>query len=436
MSKVMPTEASLGSEFMAELRLVAQNCAANVVVRDLLPGNASFVRSEPEASVEGNELVWKFGNLDAGQTITARVWLRADSEGTIVNCSTVSADPRVCASTFVGKPVLAIDKTGPGTATIGSDVTYEIVVRNVGSSIARDVVVTDPVPEGFSHSTGQRELSFNVGDLAPGQASKPISVTFRANERGTICNVATASSSNAASVNDDACTTIQAPGLKVEKSGTESQILGRNANYSIVVTNTGDTALTNVVVTDTAPSQTSIVNASGAKVSGNQATWTIAQIQPGDSQTLSLTLTSQIAGTHCNQVTASSGNLSDSAQACTLWRGIAAVLLEVVDDPDPIQIGESTTYTIKVTNQGFADIHDVKVVATFDDEVTPTASAQGSISGKTVDFPAIASLAAKQVVTYTITVQGANVGDARNKVVLTVEELKSPVEETESTTVY
>lgn len=432
----MPTEASLGSEFVAELRLVAQNCAANVEVRDLLPENASFVRSYPEAAVEGKELVWKFGNMDAGQTITVQVWLRADSEGTIVNCATVSADPRVCASTFVGKPVLAIDKTGPGTATIGSDVTYEIVVRNVGSSIARDVVVTDPVPEGFSHSTGQRELSFNVGDLAPGQASKPISVTFRANERGTICNVATAISSNAASVNDDACTTILSPGLKVEKSGTESQILGRNADYQIIVTNTGDTVLTNVVVTDTAPSQTSIVSASGAAVSGNQATWTIAQIQPGDSQALSLRLTSQIAGTHCNQVTASSGTLSDSAQACTLWRGIAAVLLEVVDDPDPIQIGESTTYTIKVTNQGFADIHDVKVVATFDDEVIPVASGQGNISGRTVDFPAISSLAAKQVVTYTITVRGANVGDARNKVTLTVEELKSPVEETESTTVY
>lgn len=38
--------------------------------------------------------------------------------------------------------------------------------------------------------------------------------------------------------------------------------------------------------------------------------------------------------------------------------------------------------------------------------------------------------------TYTITVKGNKAGDSRNKVVLTAEELTSPVEETESTTVY
>jgi hypothetical protein len=53
-----------------------------------------------------------------------------------------------------------------------------------------------------------------------------------------------------------------------------------------------------------------------------------------------------------------------------------------------------------------------------------------------VNFPVVASLAAKQVVTYTITVKGASAGDSRNKFILTCAELTSSVEETESTTVY
>jgi len=89
-----------------------------------------------------------------------------------------------------------------------------------------------------------------------------------------------------------------------------------------------------------------------------------------------------------------------------------------------------------VTNQGFADIHNVKIVASYDTQITPVSTAQGTVSGKNVNFPVVASLAAKQVVTYTITVKGASAGDSRNKFILTCAELTSSVEETESTTVY
>jgi len=435
LAKSMPAEASLGSEFTADLTISAQGCAANVVVKDTLPAGASFVRSEPAGTVEGNQLVWNIGNMDAGQTIKAKVVLKAEKEGTLVNCATVSADPRVCAQTLVGKPVISIDKSGPETAILGQDVTYNIVVKNTGTSVAKSVVVTDPVPTGMSHASGKGELSFEVGDLAPGQ-SKPLAVTFKANQRGKVCNVATANSSNAGKVSDDACTTVLVPGLKVEKVGTKEQILGRNADYEIVVSNTGDTTLNNVTVSDTAPAETSIVTAPGATISGNKATWTVASLAPGAKATQTIKLTSKTAGTHCNTVTASSGALSDNAKACTLWKGIAAVLLEVVDDPDPIQIGESTTYTIRVTNQGFADINNVKIAATFGDQITPVSSAQGSVSGKSVNFAVVSKLAAKQVITYTVSVKGASVGDSRNKITLTADELKTPVDEEESTTVY
>jgi len=435
MTKAMPAEASLGSEFTAELRLSAAGCAGNVVVQDQVPANVTYVRSEPAATVEGSTLSWKLGNLDAGEARVIKVTFKAEKEGTIVNCATVAADPRVCGSTFVGKPVLSLDKSGPETALLGQDVTYNLVVKNTGTSVAKDVVVTDPVPTGLSHSSGKRELAFPVGDLAPGQ-SKPLAVTLKANQRGKVCNTATATSSNAGKVSDDACTVVLVPGLKVEKSGTKEQILGRNADYEIVVSNTGDTTLQNVVVSDVAPAETTIVAAPGATLAGNKATWTIASLAPGAKATQAIKLTSKVAGTHCNTVTASSGGLNDAAKACTLWKGIAAVLLEVVDDPDPIQVGESTTYTIKVTNQGFADIHNMKITASFGDHVTPVSTPQGTVSSKGATFPTVATLAAKQSVTYTITVKGSSVGDSRNKISLTADELKTPVAEEESTTIY
>jgi uncharacterized repeat protein (TIGR01451 family) len=369
--------------------------------------------------------------MNAGDSKRIKITLRADKEGTIINCASVSADPRVCAATIVGKPVITIDKTGPETALLGANVTYNFTVKNTGSAVAKNVVITDAVPEGLS---GQ-PVTINAGDLAPGQ-SKTGSATFKTTRPGKVCNTATANSSNAGTVSDEACTVVLKPGLKVEKSGTKEQILGRNADYEIVVSNIGDTVLNNVVVSDTAPAETSISAAPSGSISGNKATWTIAELKPGAKWTGTVKLTSKVAGTHCNTVTASTGSLSDSAKACTLWKGIAAVLLEVVDDPDPIQIGETTTYTIKVTNQGFADIHNVKIAASYGDMVKPVSSPQGTVSGQSVSFPVVAVVAAKQTVTYTVVVKGASAGDSRNKIALTCDELRTPVDEEESTTVY
>ena len=145
-----------------------------------------------------------------------------------------------------------------------------------------------------------------------------------------------------------------------------------------------------MVISDTAPAETSMVAAPGATLSGNQATWTFAELKPGAKVTQTVKLTSKVAGNHCNQVTVSvGGGVRDTATACTLWKGIAAVLLEVVDDPDPIEVGENTTYTIRVTNQGFADIHNVKLNVSFDDQVAPVSSAQGTVSGRAVTFPPV-----------------------------------------------
>ena len=435
LSEAMPAETTLGGEFVVDLSLTAEGYAANVVLRDVIPENATYVRSEPAAKVEGVHLVWELGNLDAGQTLSARIWFKAEQEGAVVNCATVTANPRVCGTTLVGKPAIAIDQSGPETAVLGAEVTYDITVKNTGTGTVRNVVVTDPVPTGMSHASGKSELTFNVGDLAPGQA-KPLAVTFKGNQRGQVCNTATADSGNAGRVSKNACTIILAPGLKVEKTGTKEQILGRNADYEIVVSNSGDTTLHNVLVSDRTATETSIVAAPGATLSGNRVAWNIAELKPGAKQSFSLKLTSRVAGTHCNKVTASSGGLSDSASVCTLWKGMAAVSLEVTDDPDPIQVGESTTYTIKVNNQGSADIHNLKIVARFADLVTPFSTTQGSITGQFVSFPAVASLGAKQTLTYTILVKGGSTGDSRNKITLTCEELKTPLEEEESTTVY
>lgn len=439
MSKRMPTEASLGQEFMYELTAQAAACVANVVITDQVPPGASYVRSEPAAQVQDGNLVWRFPEMAPGDSQTIRVWLRADREGRLASCAIVTADPRLCAETFVGKPVLAITKSGPETAQVGSDVTYNIVVSNTGTAVAREVVVTDTVPEGLSHSSGQRELSFQVGDLNPNQ-SRSVPLTLRADRRGRVCNTVVAASSNAGRVNAEACTTIVQPGLRIAKTTQDSQLLiNRAATYAIVVSNIGDVPLTDVVVTDTAAPETTISGAEGASASGNTATWNLGQLAPGEQKQLTLRVTSSVPGRFCNTATvATAQGLRESAEACSEWIGVTGVLVEVVDDPDPIQVGETTTFTVRVTNQGRTrDIENLNIRSTFGEQLEPTAaSGGGSLQGRTVTWPTIARLAPKQSVTYTIVGRAVKAGDHRMETQVTTSERTVPITELESTTVY
>jgi uncharacterized repeat protein (TIGR01451 family) len=319
---------------------------------------------------------------------------------------------------------------------VGSEVKYNIVVSNKGTTPARNVVVTDQVPDGLEAANGQKQLTFNVGELGPGQ-SRSIPVTFKAVKRGKPCNVAVATSSNAGKVSDEVCTLIVQPGLAIMKTGDKEQFLGRNARYQVVVTNTGDTTLTGVVVTDTAPSPTTIVSAEGASIQGNTATWNIAELGAGQARRFNVNLTSKVAGNYCNRVTAATqSGLRESAEACTTWRGVSAILIEMVDDPDPLQIGETTTYTIRVTNQGTAEDTNIGVAAQFGKEMTPVSAQNGTVSGKTVTFAKVPRLAPKQSVTYAISAKAEATGDHRLRVSLTSDVLKTPVVEEESTNVY
>jgi len=431
MVKKVPAEASLGEEYACELDVTALSCLGNVVIVDHVPDGASYVSSDPAAEVTGNAITWKLGDVDGGQTVVLKVRLKAENQGSLASCATISADPRVCASTFVGKATLTLDKTGPATAVLGSSVTYTLVVKNTGTSVAHDVAISDPTPDGLSGEP----VNVTVGDLGPGE-SKTITATFKADKRGKACNDASATASNTDKATAEACTEVQASGLKIEKTGDKDQIIGRKAAYDITVSNTGDTEIDNVSVTDTAPEGTEIAEATDGAVSGATATWKIASLTAGDKKDFTIKLLGKTGGEHINTATATAGSLSDSTQASTMWRGVAGVLLEMVDDPDPIQVGDTVTYTIKVTNQGFADLHNVGMTAEFGDQVDPSGAPAGTVNGKVVNFPVVPLLEPKKVATYIITAKGVLAGDERSKATLTCDEIKAPVTKEESTTVY
>jgi len=125
--------------------------------------------------------------------------------------------------------------------------------------------------------------------------------------------------------------------------------------------------------------------------------------------------------------------------------GVPGLLLEVVDNPDPLLLSgataEVTTYTIRVTNQGTLAAKLVQIRATAPVELKlmdGTGATQGKVAGNAVTFAPYASLTPGQSIEYLVRCKAAKAGDARFRVSMTADRgtLLTPVVEEESTHVY
>ncbi len=440
LDKSAPATVALNEPYTYSYTVTAKQDLKKVVVKEQIPAGTVYVSSNPEAEVKGSDVTWTLYNLDAGVQAPLELVVKPTSVADLSSCATVKAIQDACTTTSVGVPELAIVKTTPNEQVlVNTGVPWNITVTNTGNFCAYDVVVTDTLPAGVSHETGETKLVTELGTLAPGE-SRDITVNTTAAATGEHCNVAVASSSNAGSAQDDACVKVVEAGLEVTKDGTPMQFVGKKASYKIVAKNTGDVALSDVVVTDTVPAQNKLLSAPGAQIDGNTATWTVS-LGAGESKSFDVTVLGLEDGTYCNQVSAVSDSygLSGNDDACTEWRGYPALLVEVIDTEDPLLVGEETTYIIQITNQGTAPDTNVVLKAQLPPELTIVSAAgdtQGTISGNNVNFAPYASLAAKEIIQFRVVAKAVSVGDARFKAQTSSDLLKTPVPEEEATQVY
>lgn len=436
-----PGEVALGQAYELNATVTALKDACNVVLTTYVTDGASYVKSEPTAAVEGNKLVWMLGALRAGETQNVKLWLKAEREGTVATCFCIAALPGYCTSVNVGKPAINITKTGPAMAQLGESVTYSITVSNTGSSTARDVVVVDEIPQGLEHESGQGTIQFQIGDLNAGD-SKQLSVTLKTTQRGRFCNIARANSSNAGSVSAEACTEVKQQQVELVVTCDKDMFVNKSGKSCLTLSNPGDVDLQNVVVTSEWSGNLKFLRSDCEfqKTSETQAVWNVGTLPANGQKQCCVEVISKEPGEYCMKMTVTTAEgLTKTASCCTQWKGFPAVLIEVVDDPDPLLIDEETVFTIRVTNQGTADDTNILIKGVMPEEVDAVqvdGSTAGSIEGKNFSFTPYPVLKPKQVVEWKVKGKATGKGDARIKVYLTSDLLQKPVLEEESTHVY
>ncbi|MDG1242029.1 MAG: hypothetical protein P8P52_05640 [Opitutae bacterium] len=440
LNKSAPATVALNEPYAYSYMVNAKHDLKRVVVQEQIPAGTVYISSNPQAEVSGSNVTWTLYNLANGTQTPIELVVKATSVTELSSCATITSYQDTCTITAVGVPELAIVKTTPyQQVLVNTGVPWDITVTNSGNFCAYDVVVTDTLPAGVVHESGNSQLVAELGTLAPGE-SRDIIVNTTAAATGEHCNLAVASSSNAGSVQDDACVKVVEAGLEVTKAGTAMQFVGKQASYQIVLRNTGDVLLNDVVVKDTVPAQNKLLAAPAAQINGNTATWSTS-LDAGESKSFDVTVLGLEEGTYCNQVSAASAayGLRGADDACTEWRGYPALLIEVIDTEDPLLVGEETTYVIQITNQGTAADTNVGLQIQLPSELSVVSAAGdsiGTISENNVNFAPYAILNAKEIIQFRVVAKAVSVGDARFRAQMSSDMLKSPVPEEEATQVY
>jgi uncharacterized repeat protein (TIGR01451 family) len=444
-TKDAPAQKMVGETF--EYTIVVSNpstvTATSVTVSDTLPDGISYVSSSPAASVSGQSLTWTLGEVAGGARSGITVQVKGDRTGTFENCATVNANMGLtasdCATTRIVDAKLVLEKTCQPEAMMCDAIPFKVVVRNVGDGPATNVRITDELPDGLTTSDGKSTMVFNAGTLEPGQA-KQATFNAKASRTGTFVNTATATADGGLTASDSCETKVTQPVLSVTKTGPDMRFIGRPINYTVTVTNTGDSTATNTVLVDRLPGSATLVSASGnPQQSQGTLTWSLGNMAPGASESFDVTMKATAAGTVKNTATATANCAEDSASVETLIKGIPAILLEVIDVEDPIEVGSNVEYQITVTNQGSAVGTNISIVCELpeqQDYVSSGGPTQATADGKVLTFAPLPSLAPKARATFRVVTKGNAAADTRFKVIMNSDQIQSPVQETESTNVY
>jgi uncharacterized repeat protein (TIGR01451 family) len=229
---------------------------SDIAVSDNMVGEIVFV------SGDGNENSY----LDLGETwaFTGNYTTGANDPDILVNTANVSGmdalEKRVTASTsasvsvFKPKPGIALTKTAePSRVHVGDEITYTFTVTNTGNVPLSDISVDDNRLGSIPYESGD-ENGNGLLDLDEAWVFTAV-YTASSDDYKTLVNTAEASGTDAmeqtVSDTDRASVAILKPGIKLAKTAEPASVhVGDNITYTFKVTNTGNTPLSDISVSD------------------------------------------------------------------------------------------------------------------------------------------------------------------------------------------
>ena len=447
-----PAQVAVNTPFDYEYTLtnISRNTLSEVTLIEQAPDGFSMDSANPAAtSSSGAKRTWALGKLAPGESTTVAVTGSASNVGSLYNCATATFMAHACLNVKVVKPELElVKKTGPNadqdTLTVLSCemIPVRYTITNTGSGPATNVVLRDELPQGLTTRGGKSLVLTQVGDMAAGE-TKAFEVMLKAERTGTFNHEATVTADGGLTSADAIETVVVKPELAVTKTGPSREFINRRITYTVAVSNEGDGEARDAVLVDMLPDNAEFIEASGEPVvdlNAGTLTWDLGTLAPGAGDEFTVTIRPNDAGRFENNAEASAF-CSDAAadSAVTNIEGIPAVLLEVVDINDPVEVVQTERYVITATNHGSAKDTNIRITVRLEPE-QEFASASDATAGTHADgvvtFEPLPVLGVGAKATWEVEVTAAGAGDIRIAVEMDTDQLTRSVNETEATNFF
>lgn len=444
----------------------------NVSIMEKMPDGFELQNAVPAPQKRGNDLKWDLGVMVPDQreiiTVTGKVTKTGRFQHTGSARVNFNLDDMLTIME-VTEPLLQIRQRGqvPENVIVGEVFPVSLSVDNVGSATVREAKLEHSFPANMTTKDGAPKISIPLGDVSLGQ-SKNIDLQLKAVKTGVYDNKFVVVAKDGVSASASIKTSVRQPDLKLSVDAPRMRFVGNFIDYKLKVTNDGDGAAKDMQAQLQVPDGTEFVSANeGGQLdkSNNTVTWHMKSLESKETKELDV----QVKAKEIRRVRAMARASAFAASprqatADTSIEGIAALLLQVNDINDPVPVGETETYVIKVTNQGSLPATNIRISCDLEEsmefrsstgptnalvagsEVTAAAPADGAVEpaaadkalkkGKVITFAPLASLAPGKDAVWRVVIKALKEGDYRFNANVISDQLTRPVNENESTTFY
>lgn len=440
-----PPTVKLGQQvtFQIIVKNISPSPLSQVVVRNKIPVGLRVTATEPKAFLEVNVLTWDLGTLQPRQEKRLDVELMPEMKGDLSCQALVTFTGSSTARIKVREPKLALKAAAPDKVLLGDTATIVLTVTNPGDGSADRVKIRAQLSEGLEHTRG-RSVEFDLGNLGPNE-TRSVQLVCVTKTGGPQTCEALATADGGLKSQDTATVDVILPRLELVMHGPKLRYLDRHAVYTLHVTNPGSAPASNVTINDVIPDGFKFLSASdGGRYDfpTRTASWFVGDLTPGQSREVSMEVVAINTGnqTHKGSVTAARG-LRTEAELTTRVEGLPALLMELVDLDDPVEVGADTAYEIRVTNTGSKTETNLQLVCTIPDKMEfrgakGAADCRFRLQGRELVFEPLPKLAPRADAIYRVNVRGIAPGDLRFRARITADGLTDPVLKEESTKVY
>jgi uncharacterized repeat protein (TIGR01451 family) len=173
-------------------------------------------------------------------------------------------------------------------------------------------------------------------------------------------------------------------------------------------------------------------------VTGTSVTWQVASLAPGTGKQVCAGFTAPAGDLALNSTATGAGGESAQSSCGTTLFPVHAILVELVDLVDPVEVGREATYVVTITNQGDSPDTNLRVTCTVpDSQIFVRGSGDTAVhaADKTVTMEPL-SLDGKGVAKWTISTLALRPDDSRFKIEVTGDQFPTPIDREESTQLY